>query len=96
MNIKYLNLDFETKLVRSDMSLLRYDSFKTNLDFQSFTDFGGINFHNSSCHYVVKFNGRLVSRRGDTPWPPRSLDFATVDFFFCDCVRHKIWDVSPA
>lgn len=31
-----------------------------------------------------KFNGRLISRRGDVPWPPRSPDLSPCDFFYGD------------
>ena len=37
---------------------------------------------NASINYLRgHFQGRLISRRGDILWPPRSLDLAVPDFF---------------
>ena len=35
----------------------------------------------------------LVSHWGDIPWPPRSPDLVTLNFFFRGYIKHKIWGV---
>ena len=43
------------------------------------------------------FPQRVIPRFGDVPWPPRSPDLTTPDFFFCGghfkskaCSRHPV------
>ena len=40
-----------------------------------------------------QFPGRLMSKRGDCPWPPPSLDLAVCDFFLWGHLKHQIWNV---
>ena len=40
--------------------------------------------------------GKLISRRGDWPWPPRSPALAILNFFFWGYIKHKMWEVPPA
>ena len=40
-----------------------------------------------------QFPGRVMSKRGDWPWPPRSPDLTVCDFFLWGYLKHKIWDV---
>ena len=49
---------------------------------------------NQSMNYLRgKFPGKLISKRGDFPWPPRSPDLTILDFFFWGYIKHKIWNV---
>ena len=43
-----------------------------------------------------QFPGKLISRCGDFPLPPRSPDLAILDFFLWGYLKHKIWDVPVA
>ena len=38
-----------------------------------------------------KFNGRLISRRGDVPWPPRSPDLSPCDFFLWGYLKERVY-----
>lgn len=40
-----------------------------------------------------QFPGRLMSKRGDWPWPPRSPDLTVCDFFLWGYLKHAIWNV---
>ena len=40
-----------------------------------------------------QFPGRVVSKRGDWRWPPRSPDLAVCDFFLWGYLRQQIWDI---
>ena len=40
-----------------------------------------------------QFPGRLMSKRGDWPWPRRSSDLAIFDFFLRGFLKHKIRNV---
>ena len=49
---------------------------------------------NASMRYLRgQFPGRLMSKRGDFPWPPRSPDLAICDFFLWGYLKHQIWNV---
>ena len=37
------------------------------------------------------FPGRVISRRGDINWPPRSCDLTPLDFFFCGATRKTVF-----
>jgi hypothetical protein len=39
------------------------------------------------------FPGRVISKRGDWPWPPRSPDLTVCDFFLCGYLKHRICNV---
>ena len=48
---------------------------------------------NVSINYLRRqFPGRLISRRVDFLWPPRSPDLA-IDFFLWGYLKQKIWGV---
>ena len=40
-----------------------------------------------------QFPSRVISLRGDLPWPPRSPDLTVCDFFLWGYLKHKIWSV---
>lgn len=41
------------------------------------------------------FPGRLISRNGDVPWPPRSPDLAPCDFFLWGYLKSKVYVDKP-
>ena len=43
-----------------------------------------------------KFPDRVISRRGDHNWPPRSCDLTPCDFFLWGHVKDKVYANSPA
>lgn len=40
-----------------------------------------------------RFPGRVISKQGDTLWPPRSPDLAVLDFFLWGYLKNEIWRV---
>ena len=49
---------------------------------------------NESMQYLRgQFPGKVISKRGDFLWPPRSPDLAILDFFVWGHLKHKIWTV---
>jgi hypothetical protein len=42
------------------------------------------------------FPQRLISRYGDVPWPPRSPDLSSPDFFIWGYLKCKVFDSRPA
>ena len=49
---------------------------------------------NATMQYLRgQFPGRVISLRGDLPWPPRSPDLTVCDFFLWGYLKHKIWSV---
>ena len=42
-----------------------------------------------------KFNGRIISCRGDANWPPRSCDFTPLDFFLWGYLKEKVYVNNP-
>ena len=43
-----------------------------------------------------KFRGRVISRRGDNPWPPYSPDLNPLDFFFWGFCMAEVFRLKPA
>lgn len=41
------------------------------------------------------FPGRIISQRGDLPWPPRSPDLAPCDFFLWGYLKEKVYTNRP-
>jgi len=41
------------------------------------------------------FPGHLVSRFGDVPWPPRSPDLSTCDFFLWGYLKSRVYRHKP-
>ncbi|KAG8297997.1 hypothetical protein J6590_108292 [Homalodisca vitripennis] len=41
-----------------------------------------------------KFNGRVISRRSDVNWPPRSCDLTSLDFFLLGYLKKKCTSIS--
>ena len=49
---------------------------------------------NATIRYLQgQFPGRLMSKRGNWPWPPRSPDLTVCDFFLWGYLKQQIWDV---
>ena len=49
---------------------------------------------NATMRYLRgQFPGRLMSKQGDWPWPPRSPDLTVCDFFLWGYLKHQIWNV---
>ena len=42
---------------------------------------------------TLQFPGRVMYKRGNSPWPPRSPDLAVCDFFLWGYLKQQIWDV---
>jgi hypothetical protein len=42
-----------------------------------------------------RFPGRVISRRGDINWPPRSCDLTPLDFFLWGYVKDKVYANNP-
>lgn len=55
------------------------------------------------CHTTIatvallhqKFPGRVISRRGDMEWPPRSCDLSPLDFFLWGYIKDKVYANKP-
>ena len=43
----------------------------------------------------TKFNGRVISQRGDVNWPPRSCDLTPLDFFLWGYLKDKVYINKP-
>lgn len=43
----------------------------------------------------TKFNGRLISKRGDVNWPPRSCDLTPLDYFLWGYLKDKVYVSKP-
>ena len=41
-----------------------------------------------------QFPGKLISKRGEVPWPPRSPDLAILDFFAWGYLKQMIWGAN--
>ena len=49
---------------------------------------------NQTINYLRgRFSQKLISKRGDFSWPPRSLDLAIPDFFLWGYIKDQIWKV---
>ena len=42
-----------------------------------------------------KFPGRVLSRKGDVNWPPRSCDLTPLDYFPWGYVKSKVYETKP-
>ena len=56
---------------------------------------GNYNAHEQCNHTLLReqFPDRLMSKRGDGPWPPRPPDLTVIDFFLWGYLKHQIWNV---
>ncbi|XP_011859170.1 PREDICTED: uncharacterized protein LOC105556688 [Vollenhovia emeryi] len=43
----------------------------------------------------TKFEGRVISRRGDVMWPPRSCDLTPLDFLLWGFLKGKVYTKNP-
>ena len=41
------------------------------------------------------FEDRILSRRADVVWPPRSCDLTLLDYYLCSAVKHKCYTDKP-
>jgi len=41
------------------------------------------------------FGNRVISRFGDIPWPPRSLDLSICDFFLWGYLKNRVYTTRP-
>lgn len=87
----------------------RYTAMLRNFFFPQLSEFRGYNSatwfqqDSATCHTsneslaVAKemFAGKLISRRGDIPWPPRSPDLTPPDFFLCDYMKSRVYSNNP-
>jgi len=48
-----------------------------------------INFLNA------KFHGRVITRRGEHPWPPFSPDLSPLDYYFWGFINAEVWRQNP-
>ncbi|CAH1992908.1 unnamed protein product [Acanthoscelides obtectus] len=52
---------------------------------------------NVNIHRLQSFFGdRVISRRGNVPWPPRSCDLTPLDFFLWGYLKSKVYVNKPA
>ena len=42
-----------------------------------------------------KFPGRMISRKSDYNWPPRSCDLTPLDFFLWGYMKDKVYGYAP-
>ncbi|CAH2000879.1 unnamed protein product [Acanthoscelides obtectus] len=60
--------------------------------------------HGATCHttnvnihrWQSFFGDRVISRRGNVPWPPRSCDLTRLDFFLWGYLKSKVYVNKPA
>jgi len=43
----------------------------------------------------TKFPGRVISRKGDVNWPPRSCDLTSLDYFLWGYVKSQVYKNNP-
>ncbi len=43
-----------------------------------------------------KFTGRVIGRRGNVEWPPRSPDLNPLDFFLWGYLKEKVYSKNPS
>ena len=41
------------------------------------------------------FEDRILSRRADVVWPPRSCDLTPLDYYLCGAIKDKCYAVKP-
>jgi hypothetical protein len=46
-------------------------------------------------HRVFVYDGHFISRFGDVPWPPRSRDLSTCDFFLWGYLKSCVYTHKP-
>jgi hypothetical protein len=44
----------------------------------------------------TRFAGRIISRRSEVNWPPRSCDLTSLDFFLWGYLKSKVYANKPA
>lgn len=87
----------------------RYVAMLRNFFFPQLSGFQGYNSatwfqqDGATCHTskeslaVIKemFAGKLISGRGDIPWPPRSPDLTPLDFFLWGYMKSRVYSNNP-
>ncbi|XP_048484480.1 uncharacterized protein LOC125490157 [Plutella xylostella] len=84
------------KMLREFLSpqLQEFDGYNSRTWFQQ----DGATCHTSNESLpVVKelFSKKLISRRGDIPWPPRSPDLSPADFFLWGYLKQRVYNHKP-
>ena len=88
---------------REYLRIVRYNVIHQDFAWQIINRFvtwwkqDGANAHtsNASINYLRgRFHGRLISKRADIPWPPRSPDLAVSDFFLWGYIKQKTSEVT--
>ncbi|VVC38683.1 Hypothetical protein CINCED_3A002631 [Cinara cedri] len=58
----------------------------------------GATCHTSNATIAIlngKFEGMVISRRGDVNWPPRSCDLTPLDFFLWGFLKSQVYADKP-
>lgn len=74
--------------------LKNFPGFNTRIWFQQ----DGATAHTSNTAMPVLrelFPNKLISQRGDIPWPPRSPDLTPMNFFLWGYLKNKVYDTNP-
>ncbi|CAK1590500.1 unnamed protein product [Parnassius mnemosyne] len=74
--------------------LQNFPGFNTRTWFQQ----DGATAHTSNVAMPVVrqlFPNKVISRRGDIPWPPRSPDLTPMDFFLWGYLKTKVYKTNP-
>lgn len=74
--------------------LQNFPGFNTRTWFQQ----DGATAHTSNVAMPVVrqlFPNKVISRRGDIPWPPRSPDLTQMDFFLWGYLKTKVYETNP-
>lgn len=74
--------------------LQNFPSFNTRTWFQQ----DGATAHTSNTAMPVVrqlFPNKVISRRGDIPWPPRSPDLSPMDFFLWGYLKSQVYESNP-
>ncbi|KPJ21635.1 Transposable element Tc3 transposase [Papilio machaon] len=83
--------------------MLRHFFFLQLSEFQGYNSATWFQQDGATCHtsnesladLKEKFAGKLVSRRGDIPWPPRSPDLTPLDFFLWGYMKSRVYSNNP-
>ena len=91
------NLDTREYIRIIRYNVIQRDFHTHNIDRDSMwwqQDGASCHTSNATMRYLRgQFPGRLMSKRGDWPWPPRSPDLTVCDFFLWGYLKHQIWNV---
>lgn len=91
-----VNSDRYTVMLRNFFfpQLHNFEAYNSRTWFQQ----DGATSHTSNDSLAVvneMFTGKLISRRGDIPWPPRSPDLTPLDFFLWGYLKSRVYANKP-